>query len=69
MTLAVLSFRAGVELPSNHPGFTIQSALVQTHRDDVAFDVHRSGPSVVRFREEIAGMGVKVQVTRCALVD
>jgi hypothetical protein len=31
--------------------------------------VHRNGPSIAQFREETAGMGVKIHVTRCALVE
>jgi (4S)-4-hydroxy-5-phosphonooxypentane-2,3-dione isomerase len=43
--------------------------LYEVYRDDAAFDVHRNGPSIAQFREETAGMGVKIHVTRCALVE
>lgn len=39
--------------------------LYEVYRDDEAFEVHRKGPSIARFREE--AKGVKVQVTKCAL--
>jgi (4S)-4-hydroxy-5-phosphonooxypentane-2,3-dione isomerase len=41
----------------------------EVYRDDAAFDVHRNGPSIARFREETAGMNLKIYVTRCALVE
>lgn len=42
---------------------------LEVYRDDAAFDVHRSGPSLAQWRRETAGMVTKVQVTRCALVE
>jgi (4S)-4-hydroxy-5-phosphonooxypentane-2,3-dione isomerase len=43
--------------------------LYEVYRDDAAFELHRNGASFARFREETAGMGVKVSVTRCAPVE
>jgi len=41
----------------------------EVYRDDAAFDVHRSSASIARWREETAGMVVKVSIIRCALVE
>ncbi len=41
--------------------------LHEVYRDDEAFEIHRKGASIARFREETKG--VKVQMTKCALVD
>lgn len=41
----------------------------EVYRDDAAFERHRSAPSINQFRADIAGMGVRVQVTRCALAE
>jgi quinol monooxygenase YgiN len=43
--------------------------LYELYRDDAAFDVHLNGPSIARVREEAAGMIVKLQGTRCSLVE
>jgi quinol monooxygenase YgiN len=43
--------------------------LYEVYRDDAAFGVHRNSHSIARWREESAGMGVKVSVRKCALVD
>lgn len=43
--------------------------VFEIYRDDTAFDTHRAAPSIARFREETAGMMVKLHVTRCALVE
>jgi quinol monooxygenase YgiN len=63
------------------PGITLQFDILlppdderkvlsyEVYRDDTAFDVHRNGPSIARFREETAGMGAKISVTRCAILD
>jgi len=42
--------------------------LYKVYRDDAAFDVHRDGPSITQWREETAGMTVKICVTRCEFV-
>jgi quinol monooxygenase YgiN len=39
----------------------------EVYRDDDAFDAHLKGASIARFREE--AKGVKVHVTKCALVE
>jgi enoyl-CoA hydratase/carnithine racemase/quinol monooxygenase YgiN len=41
----------------------------EVYVDDAAFDVHRSGPSLARWRQETAGRIVKFSVIRCALVE
>jgi len=38
--------------------------VYEVYRDDAAFDVHRSGPSLAQWREETAGMIAKFSVTR-----
>jgi quinol monooxygenase YgiN len=41
----------------------------EVYRDDAAFETHRNGPSLARWREETAGMVVKLHGVRCAVVD
>ena len=41
----------------------------EVYRDDAAFEMHRNGPSLAQFREETAGMVVKLHGTRCAVMD
>jgi (4S)-4-hydroxy-5-phosphonooxypentane-2,3-dione isomerase len=43
--------------------------LYEVYRDDAAFEVHRTGPSFTRWREETAGMVVKIYGTRCTVLD
>ena len=43
--------------------------VYEVYRDDAAFDVHRSGPSLAQWREETAGMIAKFSVTRCTPVE
>jgi autoinducer 2-degrading protein len=43
--------------------------LYEVYHDAVAFDVHRNGQSIAQWREETAGMVVKIYFTKCALVD
>ena len=43
--------------------------LYEVYRDDAAFEVHRNGPSIARFREETTGMIAKISGTRCALLE
>src|SRR5690242_17772754 len=43
--------------------------MYEVYQDDAAFDVHRNGRSIAQWREDTAVMGVKVNVTRCALVE
>ena len=40
----------------------------EVYRDEAAFDAHRNGPSLARWREESAGMIVKFQVTKYTVV-
>jgi (4S)-4-hydroxy-5-phosphonooxypentane-2,3-dione isomerase len=41
----------------------------EVYRDDAAFEMHRNGPSLAQWRQETAGMVVKLHGTRCAVVD
>ena len=43
--------------------------VYEMYRDDAAFEVHRNGPSLAQWREETAGMMVKLHGVRCAVVD
>jgi (4S)-4-hydroxy-5-phosphonooxypentane-2,3-dione isomerase len=43
--------------------------LYEVYRDDAAFELHRNGASIAQFRQETARMGVKVSVTKCAVLD
>ena len=38
--------------------------VYEVYQDDAAFDMHRNGLSVAKFREETASMGIKLLVTR-----
>ena len=41
----------------------------EVYRDGAAFDLHRKGPSLARWREETAGMIGTFAVTRYAVVE
>ena len=41
----------------------------EVYRDGAAFEVHRNGASLARWREESAGMVLKLYATSCALLD
>lgn len=43
--------------------------VYEVYRDDEAFEVHRNGPTIARWREEMAGMVEALHVTKCAPVD
>jgi len=43
--------------------------VYEMYRDAAAFEVHLKGPSLARWKEETAGMVVKLQGLRCAVVD
>ena len=43
--------------------------LYEVYRDDAAFEEHRNGPSFTRWREETAGMVLRIYGTRCAVLD
>ena len=63
----------------DEPGITLQFEVLapydddakvfsyEVYRDDAAFEVHRNGRSIAQFREDTAGMIVKMHVTKCAL--
>ena len=41
----------------------------EMYRDAAAFEAHLNGPSLAQFREEIAGMVMKLHGVRCAVLD
>ena len=43
--------------------------VYEVYRDTAAFDVHLNGSSLAQWREETAGMVVKLHGVRCAVVD
>jgi quinol monooxygenase YgiN len=43
--------------------------IYELYQDDAAFDVHRSAPSIAQWRQEAAGMVVKLIATRCTPVE
>jgi quinol monooxygenase YgiN len=43
--------------------------LFEVYQDDAAFEAHRNAPSIVQWRQETAGMGVKVIATWCTVVE
>ena len=43
--------------------------VYEMYRDALAFEAHLSGPSLAQWKEETAGMVVKLQGVRCAVVD
>jgi quinol monooxygenase YgiN len=43
--------------------------VYEMYRDVAAFEVHLSGPSLAQWKEETAGMVVKLHGVRCAVVD
>jgi len=43
--------------------------VYEMYRDAAAFEVHLNGPSLAQWKEETAGMVVKLQGVRCAVVD
>ena len=43
--------------------------LYEVYQDDAAFELHRNGSSMMRWREESAGMIVKTIATKCTPAD
>ena len=41
----------------------------EMYRDAAAFEAHLNGPSLAQWKEETAGMVVKLHGVRCAVVD
>jgi len=41
--------------------------LYEVYQNDEAFNMHRNAPSIARFREETAGLGFRILVTRGTL--
>ena len=39
--------------------------LYEVYQDDAAFEAHRNARSIAQFREESAGLGIKISATRC----
>ena len=42
--------------------------LYEVYRDDAAFEVHRAGASIGRFREDTASAVAAIHITRCDLL-
>jgi quinol monooxygenase YgiN len=43
--------------------------VYELYQSEAAFAVHRNGASIAQLRKEIAGLGIKLTVTRCALAE
>ena len=43
--------------------------VYEMYQDAAAFEEHRNGPSLAQWKEETAGMVVKLHGVRCAVVD
>ena len=43
--------------------------VYEMYRDAAAFEVHLNGPSLAQWKQDTAGMVVKLQAVRCAVVD
>jgi (4S)-4-hydroxy-5-phosphonooxypentane-2,3-dione isomerase len=43
--------------------------LFEVYQDDATFELHRTNLSITQFREETAGMDVKISITRCAILE
>jgi len=43
--------------------------VYEMYRDAAAFEVHLNGPSLAQWKKDTAGMVVKLQGVRCAVVD
>jgi (4S)-4-hydroxy-5-phosphonooxypentane-2,3-dione isomerase len=43
--------------------------LFEVYRDDGAYQAHRQGSSLAQFRQETAGLQVKLDLTKCAPVE
>jgi len=43
--------------------------VYEMYQDAAAFELHRKGPSFAQWREETAGMVVKLHGVRCTVVD
>jgi quinol monooxygenase YgiN len=43
--------------------------VYELYQDDAAFDVHRNGPSMARFRKEAGEMMARLTATRCTPVE
>ncbi|TWB87498.1 quinol monooxygenase YgiN [Bradyrhizobium macuxiense] len=39
--------------------------IYEVYQDDAAFEAHRNARSIAQFREESAGLGIKITATRC----
>ncbi|MGY3529849.1 putative quinol monooxygenase [Bradyrhizobium sp. USDA 4452] len=39
--------------------------IYEVYQDDAAFEAHRNARSIAQFREESAGLGIKISATRC----
>jgi quinol monooxygenase YgiN len=43
--------------------------IYEMYRDATAFEVHLNGPSLAQWKKDTAGMVLKLQGVRCAVVD
>jgi (4S)-4-hydroxy-5-phosphonooxypentane-2,3-dione isomerase len=43
--------------------------LCAVYRDAAAFDVYRNGDSITQFWQEITGLGAKISLTRCTVME
>lgn len=43
--------------------------LYEVYRDDAAFEAHRNGPSIARWRLQTAAMGIKIDIVQCTPAD
>ncbi|MDI2057543.1 antibiotic biosynthesis monooxygenase family protein [Bradyrhizobium elkanii] len=39
--------------------------IYEVYKDDAAFEAHRNVRSIAQFRDESAGLGIKISATRC----
>ncbi|MGX1346737.1 quinol monooxygenase YgiN [Bradyrhizobium elkanii] len=39
--------------------------IYEVYQDDAAFEAHRNARSIAQFREESAGLGIKISAARC----
>ncbi|QOZ32218.1 putative quinol monooxygenase [Bradyrhizobium sp. CCBAU 53421] len=39
--------------------------IYEVYQDDAAFEAHRNARSIAQFREESAGLGIRISATRC----
>src|SRR5262249_22364305 len=50
-------------------GEEAQILSYEVYRDDAAFEAHRNGPSLARWREATTGMIARLSAARCTVLD